>query len=271
MSLETPVHMTIVRSLVGVSLAVTLAISVQASLAFADLKPSPTTASSAAPTSVFAPVTSATIPIRASRLSVSLRRPDQVFLPPRLVIGTSNELVVRGTPGSKVILLYASAAAETPATLPNGQTVAVPLDSPRIETTLNDKGVATLLFPVPNDKTLVGRQVVVAVLGYSAPDKSDVHTVQLMDSTGRATTDNRLSLAATATESLSNRPTVLPVMPGMDPALVRQVQTVSELSTNKEKRERLYDEGTINRGTSLGKNSLYNAPGAAGYSIGGQQ
>jgi hypothetical protein len=58
-----------------------------------------------------------------------------------------------------------------------------------------------------------------------------------------------------------NQAVVLPALPGVDPNALRGIQTMAELAGNEDKRKRLQDDGAINRGRAIDKNSLINGAG----------
>lgn len=196
------------------------------------------------------------------QLQQQVRRPTQLFLPRQLVAGQANPFGVRGEPGATVVLLYAAQPAEVLPALPSGQTLPVPLDSPRLQVQLNDKGLGVLSLEAPADPDVVGRPVYLAAYTYTQSDQSDAQLVQLIASSGQPT--NRPVLAIAAPSQQAKGPAFLPAIPGMDPTFMRQVGAISDLSRDDEKRERLWHDGSINRQTDLERNALYNGAGAAG-------
>jgi hypothetical protein len=191
----------------------------------------------------------------------------QVLMPNRLVLGQDNTFTARTQPFYKVWLVYAPQADPNGGTrLASGHTFPLPWPSPYVEAEANAQGVATLTLPIPLEADLAGASVTLAALTFP-PNQTDAAKVMtLLDgATGKAGTQVALTLILPE----ENRKGIafLPALPGMDPTMMRQLQQTSELMQNTEKRERLWNDGSLSRDTQSQRNTLL-LPGASGASGG---
>jgi hypothetical protein len=130
-------------------------------------------------------------------------------------------------------------------------------DAQRLEGVVPEKGVLTLSFPVPDEAGLEGKAVFVDAIVWKQADYSDLQQPTLVDSTGRRTTSNQLSIAKAV--ELGKGPRLLPNMPGLPGGLLQQVNTLSEIQNgDSRKRELLEDFADRSPEVLMDQNSFIN-------------
>lgn len=197
-------------------------------------------------------ISTVSIPVHAqkyqSRLNSLLLKKNDVYLPSRLVMGEDARFVVKAPAGNKVKVLMSFE--DEGYVLPNGTPIRVGAEVQEMSGTVPENGVLELKMAVPKDEKLEGKVVYVeAVAGDS---DETLAPVDIMDATGRRTTENSLVIVK---PTVAGGPSVMPSMPGFSPQMMNQLSTMSQIYANKDdSRKQLLDNGTINRDRTLDKN-----------------
>jgi len=187
----------------------------------------------------------------------------QVLMPNRLILGQDNTFTARTEPNHTVWLVYAAQPdANGGLPLASGQTFPLPWPSPYVEAVANAQGVAVLTLPIPLQQDLNGATVTLAALTFPPNQPDDAKLMTLLDgATGKAGLQVELTLVLP--DEGSKGIGFLPLLPGLDPSTMRQIQQASELIQNEEKRGRLWNDGSLSRGTQSQRNTLL-LPGSGG-------
>lgn len=239
--------------------ALALLLSIMAGNALAALAEIPSTPIETVPSAVTLPATSDNRPV--SRLSRMMLNQDTLYLPTRLIIGENNRFLIKGKPGSDV-MLYVSPKGDG-YKLPNGLAVKVGEMHESLGGKIPESGVLTLEIPVPNEPDWAGHFLFIDAITWTQPDYADVKQIQLLDSTGRRTTDNGLMMSTPA--SIGGSPLVMPSMPGVPAGALQQLtQTSQILGSNDKRRKDLIYDGERNPDTMLDRNTLLNRSGFGG-------
>jgi hypothetical protein len=192
-----------------------------------------------------------------SRLSQLVLNRSTLYLPTRLFLGEENRFILKGKPGSKV-MLFISPKSEG-FKLPNGLALRVGEDNERLEGTIPEKGVLELTLPVPDEADWAGHALFVDAVMWSQDDYADIIQFQMLDATGRRASDNALMMAKRATASGTS---FMPAMPGISAQALQQVTTMSEvLNSGDERKKELIDMGGRNSDSLLDRNSFIQRPG----------
>jgi hypothetical protein len=182
--------------------------------------------------------------------SLNATQSHEVFLPSQLYAGTPNTLTVRGGPASEIVVLLSSKP--IPA-LPSAEG-ALPEAPVRLLTTLPSSGSASMEFQLPEDPSLVGMQLFVAAF-YRASASGSFQSASIRDASGVITASP--SLLVQIPSASKSGVMLMPAVPGVDPSLMRQMGTISEMAQTKDpRRKSLIYDGTINRDLIQDRNSL---------------
>ncbi|MEB3287581.1 MAG: hypothetical protein VKJ04_08770 [Vampirovibrionales bacterium] len=193
-----------------------------------------------------------------SRLSMLSLNHDTIYLPTRLLLGENNRFVIKGKPGSQV-MLYVSPKGKG-YQLPNGLDLKIGETYESLGGTVPENGVLEINVPVPDEQSWEGHYLFVDAVSWASEDYGDLKQLQLMDSSGRRTSDNALMMMHQGTAS--NSPFIMPSMPGMPAGAVQQLSQTSQiLGSNDERRKQLLDDGDRNTGSILDRNSFITRPG----------
>lgn len=196
-----------------------------------------------------------------SRLSRLMLNQETMYLPTKLVIGTNNRFLVKGKPGNDV-MLYVSPKGDG-YKLPNGLALKVGETHESLGGKIPENGILTLEIPVPNEQDWAGHFLFVDAITWTQPDYADVKQIQLLDATGRRTTDNGLLM--TPQVRTTGGSLIMPSMPGMPAGALQQLTQTSEiLGSNDKRRKDLIYDGDRNPDTILDRNSLLNRNGFGG-------
>lgn len=188
-----------------------------------------------------------------SRLNSLLLRKNDVYLPSRLVLGQEARFVVKAAPGS-LVKLFVSGKGE--GMMLNDETpLRVGADAQVLSGTVPESGVLELKMAVPKDPEMDGQ--VVYVDAVSGASETELKPIDLMDSTGRRTEQNSLTMIKQVAE---NGPAVMPAMPGLSPQAFKQLTTMSNIYSGQGSadRKQLLDNGTINRDRTIDRNPFIN-------------
>lgn len=197
--------------------------------------------------------------VRNSRLSQLIRKKPSMYLPSRMVIGIENKFTLQGNPGTQVVL-YLSPDAEG-MKAPDGQMLRVGTENQEVSGIIPDNGVLELTVPLPNEEELVGKNIFVEAIGWKSEDYSDLSVFELVDSTGRRSSENYLAISK---QSNGKGAFVLPSMPGMPAGLMQQISNLSEIQNEGDPRKKeLLDNGNIDRNNFMDRNIFINRPGAS--------
>ena len=196
-----------------------------------------------------------------SRLSRLMLNQETMYLPTKLIIGTNNRFLIKGKPGSNV-MLYVSPKGDG-YKLPNGLMLRVGETHESLGDKIPASGILTLEIPVPNEADWAGHFLFVDAITWTQPDYADVKQIQLLDATGRRTTENGLIMTPPSTTA--GGAFVMPSMPGMPAGALQQLtQTSQILGSNDQRRKDLIYDGDRNPDTMLDRNSLLNRNGFGG-------
>jgi hypothetical protein len=197
-----------------------------------------------------------------SRLGQLLKRPTQIFLPPRLTVGEAALFHVRGQAGEEVVLLYGSSPGPG-VSLPNGQQLNVATESPFLRGQLDANGLLQLELSVPDDESIVGQVLFVDAMSYPEGQPEQAQRVTFVGPEGRAADQLQLVVHPKPSENTASRPLIMPNLPGFDTQALRQVTSnASIMNGEDERRKELLDYGRIRREDPLQRNSLQ-GPGSA--------
>ncbi len=215
-------------------------------------------------------LTAVTVSAEGGRLNRLLMNRTNVFLPHQLVLGQPNRFVFKTQPNYKV-RLYMSPLPKG-LSLPDGTALRVGKDVEVFDAVANEKGVAQVVVPIPNEEGWAGETLYIDAITWAAtastsPDDTteakasdddmiDVQLVQLMDSTGRRTSKNTLVLAKPAERGNTS---VMPALPGISPQMMQQVNNLSLRGSVDERRQELMDyTGERNSDAQSDRNSFIN-------------
>lgn len=183
-----------------------------------------------------------------SRLNSLLLKKNDVYLPSRLIIGEEAKFVVKAPAGSKVKVLLSSTSEGY--VLPNGTPLRVGAEAQEVTGVVPENGVLELKAQMPKDPELEGKVVYVEAVAGTTDE--DLAPVDLVDATGRRTTENTLVLMKQAE---MGGPSVMPSMPGVSPQLMNQLSNLgSALTKGENGQKQLLDDGTINRDRDMDRN-----------------
>jgi hypothetical protein len=203
-------------------------------------------------------LTGQTLPAEAgnlSKLNQQLKAKTRLYLPGRLYVGEGNRLSIQGKPGAQVIM-YASPA-QSGAAAPNNMPLNVGTNLQEFHSTIGENGVASIPLSLPPE--LDGKTLFLDAVVYSLPDYSDMVKVDILDAAGQLTADNRVTIVK-PNEKGGKGTMLMPGMPGMNPQMVQQLQTMSEAQSDPRKRDLLY-KGDRDGTRIQDKNSFIPIPG----------
>lgn len=183
-----------------------------------------------------------------SRLNSLLLKKNDAYLPTRLIIGEEAKFVVKAPAGSKVKVFLSSKGEGY--MLPSGTPLRVGEDAQEISGVMPENGVLELKTQMPKDPELEGKIVYVEVV--SGATDEDLAPIDLVDATGRRTTENTLVLMKQAE---MGGPSLLPSMPGISPQVLSQLSNMgSAFAKGDNNQKQLLDDGTINRDREMDRN-----------------
>jgi hypothetical protein len=203
---------------------------------------------------------------RVSRLSQLVRRSPQLFLPAQLLIGKDNTLILQAPPGSQVTLYLSKETAGFSA--PNGTPLRIGKTHETLTATVPNTGQSTgtvsFTVPIPNEPTLEGTELYLEAFIWKADDYTDAHVAQIVDSTGRRTDGNAITIRKV--EKAVHLPLVMPSVPGMPANMMQSLSTMSDAYSDERKKELLDTTGSFTRDSDRtilrDKNSFLQLPGA---------
>ena len=201
---------------------------------------------------------SAVLPAHAgnlSKLNQQLQAKTRLYLPNRLYVGEGNKLSIQGKPGALVIL-YASPTS-TGAAAPNEMPLNVGTNLQAFSSKIGDNGVATIPLALPPE--LDGKALFMDAVVYTQPDFSDMTKVDILDSAGQLTANNQVMIVKPNLKG-GKGASLMPGMPGMNPQMMQQLQTMSEAQSDPRKRDLLY-KGDRDGTRLQDKNSFIPIPG----------
>jgi hypothetical protein len=184
-----------------------------------------------------------------SRLNSLLIRKNDIYLPPRLVIGEQARFVVKAAPGSRVKLFLSTQGEGL--LLPDGSPLRVGKDAQEVSGTVPDTGVLQLQMDMPKEPELEGQ--VVYVDAVSGPSEDSLSPMTLVSAAGLRTGENTLTIVKAAEKG---GPNIVPNMPGLSPQVFNQLTQLGDIyGVNKsDKRKELLDNGSINRDRAIDQN-----------------
>lgn len=192
-----------------------------------------------------------------SRLNSLVLKKNDVYLPNRLVIGEEAHFVVKAAPGSQVKILLS--AQNSGYQLPNGTALRVGNQSEELVGVVPENGVLQLKMTLPKDESMEGK--IVYVDAVSGSSDADLAQMELVDSTGRRTGNNALSIVKASDPGGMS---IMPNMPGVSPQMINQLTNMANPGTNKQ----LMDNGDINQDRAIDRNPFLNRGGQQGLNPG---
>jgi hypothetical protein len=190
-----------------------------------------------------------------SKLNQQLQAKTRLFLPGRLYVGTTNMLTIQGKPGAKVILFVSPA--QSGGAAPNGMALNVGDNNQSFTVKVAENGVASAPVTLPD--ALLGKTLFLDAVVYSAEDYGDMAHVDIMDSAGQPTLDNRITVVK-LNEKGGKGASLMPALPGMNSQMLQQLQNTSQAQSDPRKKQLLYD-GTRDNNRDLDRNSFIKLPG----------
>jgi hypothetical protein len=189
-----------------------------------------------------------------SRLNSLILKKNDVYLPPRLVLGEEARFVIKAPPGSHVKLLLS--AQNSGYKLPNGTELRVGAQSEELTGVVPENGVLQLQMVMPKDPDAEGKLVYIdAVYGTS---DDDLAPMELVDATGRRTGNNALAIVK---PSDAGGMSILPNMPGVSPQMMNQITNLTNLQGDS---KQLIDNGDIDQNRQSDRNPFVYRGGQAG-------
>lgn len=183
-----------------------------------------------------------------SRLGNLLLKKNNLYMPSRLVLGEEVRFVVKAMPGYQVKVFLSSKGEGY--TLPDGTPLNIGTDVQELSGTVPENGVLELKMNMPKDPELEGKQLYVAAV--AGPSEQALAPVDLVDATGRRTSENTLAIVRPAERG---GPNVMPNMPGLSPQLFNQLTTLSEIyGKNDSHKKELLDNGDVNSDRDMDRN-----------------
>jgi hypothetical protein len=190
------------------------------------------------------------------RLSRLIQDKPKLYLPSRLVMGEPNTVVLRAPAGQFVRVIVTQGQLEAPDAKPSDeQNILFQTEAEEIPA----KGVLGVALPVPNNKDLDGITVFVTAELSNNKDFKATQALEWVDSSGQKTSNNGVSIVQPTV--VSKGPSILPNMPGMNPQLMRQINSVSQLQNGSTRQKQLIDDGNLNRNSAIDRNSFITRPG----------
>ena len=210
----------------------------------------------------------------ASRLSELIKDPPTLYLPARLLLGETSQIIVKAPAGQTVVVVFGpparvkqsealittdssgttattTAAASIYATRPDGEPLKVSADCQTLEMVANEKGVAVFPITVPDAPQLAGQSMVMD--GYTvALDGVTLENLAWVDPMGRSTLRNEVLMD---TLSNGNGAMIMPGLPGIGAGMARQLGTLRDVHSGGERMKDLVDDGTRGN-TMLDRNSF---------------
>lgn len=191
------------------------------------------------------------------RLSQLIQQKASLYLPTRLLWGQENRILVKATPGARV-MVYLSPQDEG-FTTPNGLALRVGANPQALCGVASDKGVAVITLtlpdpePSPEGETAEPKErtAFLDAVTYQKDDFSDMTAVEFIDPTGRATASNQTRLTRPAD---GKGAMFFPGMPGVSGDLVRRLSTLGDLQNGDARKRELVDEGQRNLNVDQDRN-----------------
>lgn len=191
------------------------------------------------------------------------KRPHLMFLPTAFYRDKINTVTVKSNPGDTLVVYYRflplqdankaplqikvqfspeETVRQVPIPLPESEQYKAPAETSLVKRIkANDEAT-------PPSYQFSGIQIQAVRL---AEDGEVVESLELYDALGQVTVKDALPLLE---PYAGNGGAVLPSVQGLDATTMRSIQSLTELSTNEEKRKRLLYDGTLNRERSLDRN-----------------
>jgi hypothetical protein len=193
-----------------------------------------------------------------SRLNSLILKKNDVYLPPRLVIGEEARFVIKALPGSHVKLLLS--AQNSGYKLSNGKELRVGAQSEELTGVVPENGVLQLQMTMPKDPDAEGKLVYIDAV-YGATD-DDLTPMELVDATGRRTANNALAIVK---PSDAGGMSILPNMPGVSPQMLNQLTNMTNMQGDT---KQLLDNGNIDQSRESDRNPFIYRGGQAGLGAG---
>lgn len=188
----------------------------------------------------------------ASRLSELIKNPPTLYLPARLLLGQTSQLIVKAPVGHTVVIVFGPAPKDNSvATRPDGEPLKVSADCQTLEMVANEKGVAVFPITVPDAPQLAGQHMVID--GYTvSSDGVTVESLVWVDPMGRSALRNEVLMD---TVSDGSGAMIMPGLPGIGAGMARQLGTLRDVNSGGERMKDLVDDGSRGN-TMLDRNSF---------------
>ncbi|MEW5819892.1 MAG: hypothetical protein AB1782_06845 [Cyanobacteriota bacterium] len=161
-----------------------------------------------------------------------------VFLPSKLIIGQDNIFIVKGTPGSKVSLAISKANRGSNPLM--GNPLRLGETEKTIEGVISPTGAVQLIYPLPDDDSLVEQIRYFEVAIWKNDDFSDLSIATTISPSGKETRNNGIKISLPPESGKS--PSFSPVIPGLGQDIMRSIEHVKAVQ-DKSINPELIDDG----------------------------
>lgn len=135
--------------------------------------------------------------LSSARIAVDYNKAE-VYKPSKLLLGGETKFIVKGEPGSKVLLLFSET---NNGGEPFGEIkLRIGSVAAKEQGMIDEKGIAELLFSLDGDKTSIGKKLYFEAIIWTKEDFSDAQKARIIEINGQETLNNALVIAPSPKE-----------------------------------------------------------------------
>jgi len=114
----------------------------------------------------------------------------EVYKPSKLLLGGETKFIVKGEPGSKVLILFSE---KNEGAEPfGGVNLRIGSVAAKEQGVIDEKGIAEVLFSLDGEKAAIGKKLYFEAIIWTKDDFSDVQKARIIEINGQATLNNAL-------------------------------------------------------------------------------
>lgn len=170
----------------------------------------------------------------------------EIYKPSKLLLGGETKFIVKGEPGSKVLLLFSE---QNEGAEPfGGLNLRIGSVAAKEQGIIDEKGIAELLFSLDGDKASIGKKLYFEAIIWTKDDFSDAQKAKIIEINGQQTLNNALVIAP------SPKDKGLPGFNASLPGIGDVGETLGAMRGNEDNTEELKQEMYYRRDSLLLRN-----------------
>lgn len=170
------------------------------------------------------------VSLHSEKKSLLILRSDsaKIYKPTRLVIGQSNNFLIKAPAGATVELALSYVNEGLP--VYHGITLNLGKDAKFVTGVVPSNGFITLSFSIPNNKDMANSEMYFDAVYWKKSDYSDIQKLQIISPSGLQTKLNKLILVMPTDDP--NKPAFAPALPGGGSELIKATQSINSTNSN---------------------------------------